>query len=1076
MRPLKLTIVAFGPFKGKIVIDFSLFGDEGLYLVSGATGAGKTTLFDALSYALFGVTTAEEMRDAQAMRCQWASDDVQTSVELVFSEKGKVYTIKRIPSQKRPKKRGDGYIVESSAVELLMPDGNVYTKSEQVNRKVVEIVGMTGGQFAQIVMLAQGKFSNFLVSKTDEKRELFKKIFNTERYGMLQDLLSSKAKDAKEEYSAIGVAQHTIVRSVSVDEGSALYEPLERLKNSDILLPETKELLEAIKSESEKAYELTLDELNACRGKKAENASFITKWQERENLRVNLAVKNAEYEETLEKLRKAEAEASSIPLMQKRKNMLLLELSELGKARAKYDEVENILAAIDEKRRTLDEKRKEADTALEVINDETLELESAEKEYGDLSRIDEELDSANECNYKLKERLSAFDGLGKSIGEYEEVGKSIEKANAKLSLIVKSIEEKEKERRKGEEEREDAMKRAEALENAHLEVLSLETHLGNALELEKVLSSLEEKQKEEKLAQSEIERALRLLNEKRNAHSEIITSYYLSGAYSLAKELEEGKPCPVCGSLHHPSPASSSGKEYTREDLEKAAGEERKASDELQSKMKRKERISASIEMLRTDESKYKSVLPGEFQGKGIDEVIGILGVRLEKAKADATERDDLLKREEELEKKLSLLLKEKSELEIAESSQKATILHLETIYGKLEKETSAKASDLEIELEAFQEAYEKLGNEKNSSDALIAALKKGKARAGELQRKIGELQKSIEELKERKHASDTSVGILSKEIGMKEEEMGKLLKELPFETREDAERRRSELEEENKRLESTIDSLSSSLNRMEKEKAALEGSIKEIKVHMDAIPEYDIGKLRKEEKALEEREKELDARHSGCIRALGNIKDALERYQENEGKESALREKWAMLQELSDIANGTLSGGSKISLETYVQTRYLDRILRRANGKLLSMTDGQYEMERSGRVRNMSRKMGLDIDVMDHFTCKTRPVSTLSGGETFKASLALALGLSEEIQASAGAVKIETMFVDEGFGTLDEDSLRSAVSTLSHLAEKGRLVGVISHVAELKENIGKQIIVEKSRLGGSTLRVKTDS
>ncbi len=176
---------------------------------------------------------------------------------------------------------------------------------------------------------------------------------------------------------------------------------------------------------------------------------------------------------------------------------------------------------------------------------------------------------------------------------------------------------------------------------------------------------------------------------------------------------------------------------------------------------------------------------------------------------------------------------------------------------------------------------------------------------------------------------------------------------------------------------------------------------------------------------------------------------------------------------ELADVANGNLSGEDRLSLETYVQTRYLDRILRRANGKLLAMTNGQYEMERSGEGRGRRRKMGLDIDVMDHFTGKRRAASTLSGGEGFKASLALALGLSEEIQAQAGAVRIETMFVDEGFGTLDDESLASALSTLSGLASSGRLVGVISHVAELKGRIDRQILVEKGRADGSTVRVK---
>lgn len=243
--------------------------------------------------------------------------------------------------------------------------------------------------------------------------------------------------------------------------------------------------------------------------------------------------------------------------------------------------------------------------------------------------------------------------------------------------------------------------------------------------------------------------------------------------------------------------------------------------------------------------------------------------------------------------------------------------------------------------------------------------------------------------------------------------------------------------------------------------------------VRLSAIADHDIEALGRQLAQVGILVSSLDKEHRSCDVRLENISRALERFMADEAEAEVLRHRWASLKELADVANGNLSGEDRLSLETYVQTRYLDRILRRANGKLLAMTNGQYEMERSGEGRGRRRKMGLDIDVMDHFTGKSRAASTLSGGEGFKASLALALGLSEEIQAQAGAIRIETMFVDEGFGTLDDESLASALSTLSGLASSGRLVGVISHVAELKGRIDRQILVEKGRADGSTVRLK---
>ena len=191
------------------------------------------------------------------------------------------------------------------------------------------------------------------------------------------------------------------------------------------------------------------------------------------------------------------------------------------------------------------------------------------------------------------------------------------------------------------------------------------------------------------------------------------------------------------------------------------------------------------------------------------------------------------------------------------------------------------------------------------------------------------------------------------------------------------------------------------------------------------------------------------------------------------EKTEIETRLKW--MKALSDTANGSVSGREKIMLETYIQTTYFDRILTRANIRFLIMSGNQYELSRRKTADNNRSQSGLDLDVVDHYNGSVRSVNTLSGGESFKAALSLALGLSDEIQSYAGGIRLDTMFVDEGFGSLDEESLQQAIQALSDLAQGNRLVGIISHVSELKERIDRQIVVRKDRLGGSSVEVRTD-
>lgn len=184
------------------------------------------------------------------------------------------------------------------------------------------------------------------------------------------------------------------------------------------------------------------------------------------------------------------------------------------------------------------------------------------------------------------------------------------------------------------------------------------------------------------------------------------------------------------------------------------------------------------------------------------------------------------------------------------------------------------------------------------------------------------------------------------------------------------------------------------------------------------------------------------------------------------------LEKRYAWVRTLSNTANGTLTGREKIALETYIQMNYFDNVLRRANVRLMTMTEGRYELKRRVESENNRSQSGLELDVIDHYNGSQRSVKSLSGGECFQASLALALGLADEVQSTAGGIRLDTMFVDEGFGSLDEDALRQAMAALSDLAQGNRLVGIISHVSELKEKIDKQVVVHKTRTGGSYIEL----
>lgn len=259
-------------------------------------------------------------------------------------------------------------------------------------------------------------------------------------------------------------------------------------------------------------------------------------------------------------------------------------------------------------------------------------------------------------------------------------------------------------------------------------------------------------------------------------------------------------------------------------------------------------------------------------------------------------------------------------------------------------------------------------------------------------------------------------------------------------------------------------------------EVSTLQGRVESLSGQLEAAPEYDVGVMRRRQAELTEEKNSLSESFTGISVRIGANSAVLEKIRRQAENLTEVSEKWGWVKVLSNTANGNLGGKEKIMLETYVQMRYFDLVIQRANRRLMVMSGGQYELKRRNEAENNRSQSGLELDVIDHYNGSQRSVRTLSGGESFKASLCLALGLSDEIQSSAGGIRLDTMFVDEGFGSLDDESLQQAIRVLSGLSEGNKLVGIISHVGELKERIEKQIVVKKDRAGGSRAEIRVEA
>lgn len=1055
MRPIKLTMQSFGSYGKATTIDFTKTS-QNLFLISGDTGAGKTTIFDAIVFALYGeASSINNKKDGLELQSQFVGYDTEPYVELEFyemrGEKCGIYTVRRVPKHMRPLKRGSGYTDESEAVSLTMPDGSEYPQKE-TDKKLEEIVGLTKGQFMQVAMIAQGEFMEILRAKTDDKKVIFRKLFNTELFQKIVYELDRRCKEKKTEIAQIRTSCQTETGHIAVPEDYDRAEVLEdqkekilcsdRLSVTDMekLLDELKILCELLSKKKETAQE-NFEAVSRTRDEKRDayvNAESLLKFFEQ-----------------LEKAEKDLAECSSAEKDIQEMAGLIGQIDAAYEIQAvfqRYDDTRKTVADIRQKIAGLEGKLPELQKSFEESSKWEAEAKiQRETELETFTKVSERVKAALEILKKIEEAKTDFK-------EKEESYKRSDEASATAAKKLMDLEAQEQNWREQSEKLSEADTLLALWKVRNEEADSMAAEADSAKEAEQ---DVENQRKKAEKARREYEKARDAFEKKNEVYIARRTYFLDAQAGFLAKEeLKPGKPCPVCGSTEHPHPCelSEEHQDMTREAIEELSKEVEK----LQTKQEEKSKIAGtSLELLNEKEKNFKETIDKLHAhiSKNIPDVPDEFNVKL---------ADELLDRWKETIRSEGEKLKKDAETLAA---VKKSLSGVEGRRSEL-KETADKAA------KGVEEAKEALTVSKTNLENLEKA--KDYPTAEEANAALASAEKAKEEKDKEYLKADRTAKKAKQEKDQAETLLEKYKKDIVEQTAEQAQREDAyqwivaekgisesewkDLTDKHRKTE-TAD-IQVKIDAHNQKKAAAESGRDFAK---RAIGEQERPHLEELEREKNKSEQEL----ADAQRILEQYNDDYKvNYSAYRALTPRMEERRKVMEEYQrmDMLYSLLAGkvtGARMDIETFVQRYYLEKILYAANSRFLDMSAGQFELrmydiEKAGEGRNR----GLDLMVYSTVTGKEREVRTLSGGESFMAALALALGMADQIQENSAAINLDVMFIDEGFGSLDNHSRNQAVKVLQQMANGTKLIGIISHVTELKQEIEDQLIVVRDEAG----------
>lgn len=1043
MKPLLLTMSAFGPYSEKVEIPFHELGQKGLFLITGDTGAGKTTIFDAIAFALYGETSGY-IRTVDTIRSDFAQSITETYVVLKFFHKGKFYEVSRNPKYKYLKKDGKSVSVKTADAVLKLSDDTVVTGNQSVTSEIIKILGIDYKQFKQIVMIAQGEFLKLLLADSKERAEIFRKVFNTDYYLKMQHSLKEREKGLKSQYAdlqkniqqyiqmidcANEEKEYQIILKYQKEKDNQCFVEIWNLLKSALEKEEKKkiEIEKELKTVSEKITKVIQEYSEAQR----DNQNF----EQIQFLKDKLLVLKQEEKSMQQKTILLEQNKNAIYYIRPLQQAYNQQKEELNHLKL---ENKNLIHFIDLKTQDLKKKQqylnlcKQEEIYMEELSSKISSLSETLEQYDKLENLEKEIEQLNEkvnaitaAIFVLKENKQCFSVQQKKLKE------KIEQLQMVQSESVECKNEYEK-----------ILGQKQTLHDFLDSIKTIKIQSNEYKNLQKEFMAFSQNYE---ITCIEYEKQYKL--------------FLKEQAGLLAKNLKQGQPCPVCGSYQHPCKAIISNcvmQESEIEQLKQRKEELDKNQKEISQKANTKK-----IQFETNHKILKKQVLQFFENIEEIKKLSQLEQLVQEKLKYTEQKKEKAQQKQQTI--KQSIIEKKNAENELKKMEEK-----LSSVEESLENLTQNQTF-LERSLGM------KIGEEAQAKNGLIFQSKK--EAETEIMRKTQILKEKKQNLKNTQEQFEVEKTELERKKAILEKNQGKLeekkiyleekrnlfeleWKRWGFESKEEYEsvlleqRILQAIEQETEIYYDEYKQTKSNIVRLEQETKEKEKKPLSILENRKVVLENEKIKIEQQRQKLYQ----SIGRNGQIVEAINKMIKSLENLEKN----------LLIIEDLSKTANGELVGKQKLAFEQYVQASYFNQIIEKANQRLNMMTNGRYEMIRKEKAENLKMQTGLELDVLDNYTGKVRAVKSLSGGECFKASLSLALGLSDVIQNFAGGIQIDTMFIDEGFGSLDSESLEQAVSALYYLTKGNRLVGIISHVRELKDRIDKKIVIQKGMRGSS--------
>ncbi|MBO2557258.1 AAA family ATPase [Shewanella algae] len=1046
MRPLILEMRAFGPFADCQRIDFTELGDKPLFLINGPTGAGKTTILDAICFALYGKTTGNE-REGSQMRCDNADDGLLTEVYFSFELGQKRYSIRRCPEQQRAKSRGDGFTLQKSEAELkrLLPDGTeellVASKVTDANACIEELTGLDVDQFRQVMVLPQGKFRELLLADSKEREKIFSQLFQTHIYRRIEERLKQQALEIKAKARDLQSRRAGILETAGVESLEQLTAEIAALTPSLTEATSNKQKASDALAQSAK----TLDNAKALTAEFERHKLLQTQLDALEQRRAEIEL----HQQTLENARKAEK--------------LLPSLKELQFRQQEWQQA----------------KAKEADYAKQLQSAEQ-RLKQATDDKATLAELDEH-------GNKLRRELEQLDKLQPAINELKQLTEEHELGLVELGRLERAEQQSRTELEQWQQQQQGLKSEANELFSSaerqgplHQALAGLNIRLEKTEQLGHIKQKWQQAQAGLQQAEAHGHQCKAERQSAETEHQRLQLAWHTGQAAILAAKLQPGQPCPVCGGLEHTAPAEMAQDIPGETELNRARDAEQQATARHEAARSDYRNIKRQTEELQLELQR----LSAELQACAAADVMADVktDATIDAAMdADSYAKADLTMEIDRLVSRRRQLL---SELQQAEAAQ-TRLNNCRQQLQQAEQQVEQRLKYRETQLQQLQQLREQLSLAGARKDAALAALPNeyhslaAEAALELMARQLEQKQSEWQQLKQQQQdinqhyteavsqhkalmqalASSREDNARAEQFAIKAQQtLDDALKQSGFAGRQALEQ--AQLDE------AQMQALAEKIEAWRTQRSEQQALLKAMDERLAGQSLPELGQL----ESLWQQQQQQLAEAEDAWQTLNNRMQSLKGTEAQLNKEAlaaqALEQEYALIGTLSDVANG--NSHSKVSLQRFVLSVLLDDVLLEASRRLALMSKGRYRLLRKEDRAKGNKASGLELEVEDAYSSKVRPVATLSGGESFMAALSLALGLSDVVQAYAGGIKLDTLFIDEGFGSLDQDSLELAVRTLMDLQSSGRMIGVISHVSEMKEQISCRIDINKHALGSS--------